>query len=154
MAGGERQVRAHDGVPAQEVPALVEQVHRAALALGEAVTAPEQLRHRAPRIAALGQAVAVLAIRRDGVVVVAQRGGDAGRDRLLADRQVQEAPDLAEGVVLRRLLLEAADQHHVGEEAPRQLRVEPRAGGRPLRVRRFTRHESSSTANRPTSASS
>ncbi len=47
--GRQGQMRAHDGVPAQEVDGLVEEVHRAALALGQPVAAPEQLGHGPPR---------------------------------------------------------------------------------------------------------
>ena len=55
-AGRERQVAAHDAVAAEEVRRLVEQVHRAALALRAARRAAEQLGHDPPRIRALGQA--------------------------------------------------------------------------------------------------
>jgi hypothetical protein len=55
-------VSADDAVAAQEVDALVEEVHRAALALGQPVLPAEQLGHDALGIGALGQAVAVLAV--------------------------------------------------------------------------------------------
>src|SRR5580704_18037662 len=133
-AGGERQVRAHDAVAAQEVDALVEEVHRAALALTQPAHAAEQLGHDPARIRPLGQAVAVLAIGRNRVVVGPQGRGRADRHRLLSDVEVEEAADLAEGVHLGRLLLEAPDQRHLRQQPPRQLRVEPGLGGCGLRL--------------------
>jgi hypothetical protein len=56
--------------------------------------------------------VAVRAVGRDQVVVVAHRARRADDRRLLADREVQEAADLGLGVHLSRALLEAADEHH------------------------------------------
>ena len=46
-----------------------------------------------------------------------ERGADPGRDRLLADRDVQEAGKLARAEALLDLLLEAPDQEHLAEEA-------------------------------------
>ena len=43
----------------------------------------------------------------------------------MPDVEVQEATDLALGVHLGRLLLEAADQEHLRQQASRQLGVEP-----------------------------
>ena len=60
---GEGQMGAHDTVAAQEVDALVEEVHGAALALAETVHAPEELGHDPPRVGALGQAMTVLSVR-------------------------------------------------------------------------------------------
>jgi len=110
---------ADDRVAAQEVRRLVEEVHRAALTVAEPVAAPEQLGHDPTRVGALRQTVAVLAVRRDRVVVGAQHGRRADGHRLLADIQVEEAADLAERVALRSLLLEATDQHHLRQELPR-----------------------------------
>src|SRR5438094_750811 len=120
-----RQVRADDGVAAEEVVLLVEQVHRTALALAEPVDAPEQLGHHAAGIGALDEAVTVLAVGRDRVVVGPEDRGGAGGHRLLADGEVEEPADLAEGVGLRRLLLEAADEEHVAQKLAREVGVEP-----------------------------
>src|SRR5216684_5908634 len=84
------------------------------------ISPPEQLGHDPTRVGALRQTVAVLAVRRDRVVVGAQHGRRADGHRLLANIQVEEAADLAERVALRSLLLEATDQHHLRQELPRQ----------------------------------
>src|SRR5207249_6011234 len=124
-AGGDRQVGADDGVAAEEVVLLVEQVHRTALALAEPVDAPEQLGHHAAGIGALDEAVTVLAVGRDRVVVGPEDRGGAGGHRLLADGEVEEPADLAEGVGLRRLPLEAAEEEHVAQKLAREVGVEP-----------------------------
>ena len=109
-AGGERQVAADDPVAAHEAVLEVEHVHRAAAAVRDAVLAAEQLGHHAVGIGPAGQRVAVRAVGRDQVVLVAQRAAGADDRRLLADRQVQEAADLGLRVHLPRALLEAADR--------------------------------------------
>ena len=50
-----------------------------------------------------------------------ERGADAGRGRLLPDRDVQEPGQLAGAEALLDLLLEAADQEHLAEEAAQHL---------------------------------
>ncbi len=80
--------------------------------LRAAVDAAEQLRHHVLRRRAAHERVAVRAVGRDQVVVLAQRPRAAHDRRLLADRQVQEAADLRPRVHLARALLEAADQRH------------------------------------------
>ena len=125
-AGGQRQVAADDAVAAHEAVLEVEHVHRAAAAVRDALLAAEQLGHHAVGIRPAGERVAVRAVGRDQVVVVAQRAAGADDRRLLADRQVQEAADLGLRVHLARALLEAADEHHrlqplAGRVAVRQL---------------------------------
>ena len=111
-AGGERQVAADDPVAAHEALLEVEHVHRAAAALAQPVDAAEELGHDAVGVRAARERVAVRAVRRDEVVLVAQRARRADDRRLLADREVQEAADLRLGVHLAGALLEAADEHH------------------------------------------
>src|SRR4029453_6292996 len=130
-AGRERKVPAHDRVAAQEVDLPVEHVHRAALALGHAVLAPEELGHDAPGVPALGEDVAVLAVAGDRVVVGAQRRHRPHPHALLPDVEVQEAADLAEGVHLGRLLLEPPDQLHLLEEGRADRGVPARKRRRP-----------------------
>src|SRR5262244_2936610 len=91
---GQWEVRAHDAVAAQEVDALVEEVHRATLALGEPVPAAEELGHHAPGIGPLGDAMPVLAVGRDHVVPRAYHRGGTHRHRLLADVEVEKPADL------------------------------------------------------------
>src|SRR5262245_3826919 len=133
--GGQGQVRAHDTVAAQEVDALVEEVHRAALALGKPVPAAEEFGHHAPGIGALGDAVAVLAVGRDHVVLRAYHRGGTYCHRLLADVEVEKPADLAQSVHLGGLFLEASEQLHLVQQPPGQPRVEPGAGYRGFGLR-------------------
>src|SRR5882724_8441569 len=89
----------------------------------------EQLGHGPAWIAALGQAVTVLAIGRDRIVIASQHRRGAGGDGFLTDREVEESADLAQGVRFSRCLLVAADQHHVGKQAAGQLGIDGRRAG-------------------------
>ena len=60
--------------------------------------------------------VPVRAMRRGDDVAVLERAADADRARLLADRDVQEAGQLARAETLLDLLLEAADQEHLAQD--------------------------------------
>src|SRR5581483_1920287 len=106
------QPAADDRVRAQ-VPALeVVEVHRAAVAVRAALDLPVELRHHLVRVRAPCERVAVRAMR---------RGEDVARDRLLADRDVEEARQLARAEALLDLLLEVADQQHLLQELPQPL---------------------------------
>ena len=110
------QAAADDRVRA-EVPALdVVEVHRAAVAVAAALDLPVELGHELVRVRALRERVPVRAVRRGDHVVVLERAADADRDRLLADRDVEEAGQLAGAEALLDLLLEAADEEHLAEE--------------------------------------
>jgi hypothetical protein len=122
-------------VTAHEVQAHVEQVHRAALALRAAGGLPVELRHHRARGYAARERLAVLAVGADHVVVGAERGERAHRQRLLADVEVTEAADLPEAVRLARLLLEVADQEHLAEPSPVPVRGRLVDDGRPARLR-------------------
>jgi hypothetical protein len=111
-AGGDRQVAADDPVAAHEAVGQVEHVHGPATALRAAVDAAEQLGHDRVRVRPAGQRVAVRAVGRDEVVVVAHRAHRPEDRRLLADGQVQESADLGLGVHLPGALLEAPDEQH------------------------------------------
>jgi len=67
------------------------------------------------RSGALGDAVAVAAMRRDDPVALIERGTDSDRDRLLADVAVHDAVDLAGEVVGRGAFLEAANGQHLAQ---------------------------------------
>ena len=122
-ARGERERAADDAVAAEEAPLAVEEVHRAATASRGAVLAAEQLGHHGVRVRAARERLAVLAIGRHEVVGFAQRLGGADDGALLADREVEEAADLGLGVHLAGALLEAADEHHLGEDEAAGLLV-------------------------------
>jgi hypothetical protein len=119
-ADRDRQVPADDAPAAEEAPVDVEQVHRAAVAAGDAGRLAEQLGHHAGRLGADRQRRAVVAVAREQVVGLAERLDGADVGRLLADREVAVAADPGPRVLLLRALLEAADQHHLAEDAPRR----------------------------------
>ena len=77
-----------------------------------AVDAAEELGHDRVGVRAARERVAVRAVGRDEVVLVAHRARRPDDRRLLADGEVQEAADLRLGVHLARALLEAADEQH------------------------------------------
>ena len=116
--GGQRRARcqahpaADDAVRAEHVLVHVGDVHAAALAAGVAGGTPEQLGHHAVDVAALGDGVAVTAVRAGDVVVRAQRRGDADADRLHADVRMGGATHLARAIERQCVLLERADGHH------------------------------------------
>jgi hypothetical protein len=117
-------VAADDPMAAQEVVLAAEQVHRAALAARDAIGAAEQLGHDGAGGYAAGDRLGVVAVGGDDVVIVAERGNRARAGRLLADVQMAEAADLAEGVGFGASLLESALQEHGAE----QTEVEPGIG--------------------------
>ena len=71
-----------------------------------------QLGEHPERVEALGEAVAVAAMGRRDHVGRAERPARADGRRLLPDRQVHEAGDLAVAVERGHPLLEAADHEH------------------------------------------
>src|ERR1700709_1419836 len=100
---------------------------RPVASVAEPVHASEELRHDPLGVAAAGERVAVRAIRRDEVVLVAQRAGGADDRRLLADREGPEPADLRLGVHLAGTLLEAPDERHRLKPLARDLGL--REGG-------------------------
>ncbi len=114
-ADRDRQAGTDDAVGAEDPDRRVGDVHRAAPpAVGPAV-ASHQLGEHPERVEPLGEAVAVAAVRRGDHVGVTQRPAGADGRRLLADRQVHEARDLAVAIQRRHAFLEPADDHHPTE---------------------------------------
>ena len=124
-ARGDRDVATDDAVAAEEVAALVEEVHRAALAAHAAVGAAEELGHDRAGGEAARERLPVVPVRGDHVVIGAKHREGAGGDRFLSDVEVAEAADLSERVGLGAALLEAALEEHGAE----QLAVEGDRGG-------------------------
>ena len=87
-------------------------MHGAALAAAEPVLAPENLVHHAVDVAALGDAMAVAAMRGGDGVAVVEMHADADARRLLAGIKMHEAGDVAGRELLVHPLLEFADQPH------------------------------------------
>src|SRR6058998_2004415 len=104
--------RRQHAVGAEVADGDVGDVHRAALAVTDAVGLAVQLGHEAAQRAALGDEVAVTAVRRQHVIVRAQRGRDADGHGLLPHRRVQEARDAAVLEQLAGALLEQAYAEH------------------------------------------
>ena len=75
--------------------------------------------------------VAVRAVRGGEDVAVLQRLADADGDGLLADRDVEEAGQLARAEALLDLLLEAPDEQHLAQEVAQRLLGQRRLVSRP-----------------------
>src|SRR3977135_888246 len=102
-------------VGSEHADAEIGDVHRPALALAVAGLPPVKLGHHAVEVGALGDAVAVAAMRRDDPVALIERGADTDRDRLLADVAMHDAVDLAVAVIGRGAFLETADRQHLAQ---------------------------------------
>ena len=76
------------------------------------------------RMRAARERVPVRAVGRREDVALLHRLADADRDGLLADRDVQEARELACAEALLDLLLEAPDEEHLAQELAQRLLVE------------------------------
>jgi hypothetical protein len=81
--------------------------------VGAALRLAVQLGHQSFGMCALRERVAVRSVRRGDDVAVLERAADAHRARLLADRHVEEAGQLAGAEALLDLLFEAADEEHL-----------------------------------------
>src|SRR4029077_16018461 len=92
------------------------EVHRAAVAVRAAFDLPVELGHQLVRVSAARERVRVGAVRRSKDVAVLHRLADTDRDRLLADRDVEEARQLAGAEPLLDLLLDVPDEEHLSEE--------------------------------------
>ena len=88
-------------------------MHRAALAAAQAVLAAEDLVHHRPRVAALGDAVAVAAVGAGDAVASCEVHAEADAGRLLAGVEMDEARDVAGRELLVHPLLELADRAHL-----------------------------------------
>jgi hypothetical protein len=111
-ADRDRRATAHDAVGAEHAEVHVRDVHAAALALAVAGRLAEQFGEHAVEGAALGDQMAVAAVRAGDPVLVRQMHHDAGCDGFLAHVQVQGARDLAVLHELAGGFLEQADAHH------------------------------------------
>ncbi len=102
-------MRADDGVGAHDPVLGRGEVHRAALAAHQAVVALHQLaQHLVDRHAA-GERMGVAAIGAERQVAGLHGGGEAGRHRLLAERQVARALDQVLQEQIEGALLGLAD---------------------------------------------
>src|SRR5215472_5811318 len=110
--GAERRRRAHDAVPAVEIPLDREHVHGAAFAFGVAMAASGKLSHHALRLHAGREHMAMIAIGGDDLVSGLDRHLHADDDSLLADIEVTESSDEAHAIELASLLLEATNEQH------------------------------------------
>ena len=115
------QPAADDRVRAEVAALDVVEVHRAAVAVRAALELPVQLGHERVRMRAARERVAVRAMGGAEDVAVLHRRADADLGRLLADRDVQKAGQLAGAEPLLDLLLEAPDQQHLAEEVAEPL---------------------------------
>src|SRR6185437_4452757 len=87
-AGGDACAAADDGVGAQIAGRLVGDVHAATLAVAVACLLAQQFSEHQVNLGALGDAVAVAAMRAGDVVILPQRSADADGDRFLSAIEV------------------------------------------------------------------
>src|SRR5882672_6433410 len=127
-AGGEARGAPHDGVGAEIARLGIGDVHGTALAPAVARLLTEELGEHPAHRGALGQAVAVAAMRARDEVVPLERLADPDRDRLLADIEMGQAGHLRALVELVHLLLEGADLGHLPVHVEVLLQVHPRLG--------------------------
>ena len=120
-AGAERDLGADDAVAAVEALLQVEDVHRSALALGDAAGATGQLGHDGLGRHAADQRVAVAAVAGDDRILGPDGVIDADNDGFLADVEMAEPSDQAHAIHLADLLFEAADQQHLAVEIQEEL---------------------------------
>ena len=83
----------------------------------------EQLHHHADDIAALGDAVAMAAMRARDVVVRPEMAANADRRGFLAGVEMHEARDMSLGEFVLYALLEPADRNHVAPGFQKRLSI-------------------------------
>jgi hypothetical protein len=123
QAGRQGQVPTNNRVSAHEVPLSIHQVHGAAPALAQARRFPEELGHHLAGIRPPGQAMTMLAVGADNIIIPAERGCCSHRHCLLTDVEMEKAGNLRQGVHLRRFFFESADQEHLAIEREEVLTV-------------------------------
>ena len=118
----------NDPVRAEDPDVRVGDVHRAAATAVGALVLGHQLGEHAERVEALGQAVAVPAVRRRDDVVGTERPARADRGGLLPDREVHEAGDLAVAVEHRPRAARTRGSAASGDASPGALRPRTQEG--------------------------
>jgi hypothetical protein len=119
----QRNLAAHNRMPAKETEVRIEEVHRAAFATRTSGGLAIKLGHDGVRRHALGDRLAVLAVTRQYIVIRTQRRDRAHADSFLADIQVTEAADLPQAVRFGAFLFEATDQNHLMKYLHQRLAI-------------------------------
>ena len=122
-ADRDRRAPAYDRICTQHAALGVGDVHRAALAAAQAVTATVDLEHHPGYVATFRDAVPVSAMRAHDVVAVVEMRADADGDRLLSRVQMREARDLAGCDLDVQTLLELADGLHPPVDLDQSVRL-------------------------------
>ena len=112
-ASGDAKPSGHNAVGAQHADRKICNVHGATLALAIAGGAAKQLGHHAFDISALGNTMAVAAMRAGDVIAALQRFAHAHGDGFLADVEVRQAGHLGRLVKLVHLLFEGTNLSHL-----------------------------------------
>ena len=120
----DRRAGADDAVGAEHALVDIGDVHRAALALAQAVLAAPDLLHHPVHVAALGEAMAVAAMGGDDLVALGQMLAHADGDGFLTAIEVREAGDLAGLDLVVETFLEFADHLHLPIGADQRLAVQ------------------------------
>src|ERR1700685_1526766 len=111
--GGDAHAAADNRVRAQISGRGIGNVHRSTFAFAVSGFFAQQFRKHAIRRRALGQAMAMPAMRAGNVVVAAKRLADTHRDRLFAAIKMSQPRHQRAGIKLVHLLFEGADTYHL-----------------------------------------
>ena len=103
---------ADDGVGAQVAGGGIGDVHRPALSLAIAGFLAKQFGEHAVRVCALGEAVAVAAVRAGDVIFLPERVANAHGDGFFADIKMRQARHNGAGIQVVDLLFKQPDRHH------------------------------------------
>ncbi len=123
-AGGDADPAAHDPVGAQDAQRDVRDVHLAALAAAVAGDAAHHFGHHGFHPPALGDDMAVAAVRAGDGVILAQGGAYAHRGGFLSVGQVRQAGHQAPAVNVENGFLEGPDGEHLAVHLEQRLRRE------------------------------
>ena len=122
-AGRERKVRADDRERAERADAHVGEVHRAALAMAEAVRLAEDLRHRAVQRSPHREHGTVAAVGASHGVARSEHAARTDGDRLLPLTEMRAAADEVLHEEAHHLVLEEPDLEHLPVQVDQQPAV-------------------------------
>ena len=125
-AGADRvaDARRDDAVGAEQADRAVIEMHRAAAAAAAAVELAVKLGEQDVGVHALGERMAVAAVRRGDPIRRGEMGAGADRHRLFADIKMQEARSLALAAGDLRRRLEFPQELHLLVERNQRLRIQ------------------------------
>src|SRR5262249_1674138 len=120
-ASGDSSATSDDSVRSKVAGILIRDVHRPAFAATIARGFPEQLGKHLVYGCALGEAMAVAAVRTRNVVIPPQRLAHAHANRFLSNIEMCETRHLGRQIKLVHLLFEQADLQHLAIKVKRLI---------------------------------